>query len=103
MIGGLLLMLVGGLVAVTSVFQAYTAAQASAQVERLSPLTVASLADTRPEQTVLIEGHISPSTPIQFQHFVAYIRESKANSGGRPPKRSHRHSVSTVLMELSKS
>src|SRR6266545_7351052 len=81
MIGGLLLMLVGGLVAVTSVFQAYTAAQASAQVERLSPLTVASLADTRPEQTVLIEGHISPSTPIQFQHFVAYIRESKGKLG----------------------
>jgi hypothetical protein len=40
-----------------------------------------SLADTRPEQTVLIEGHINPSTPIQFQDFIAYIRETKGKLG----------------------
>ncbi len=81
MIGGLLFMLVGGAVIITSLFQARTAVEAYAQVERLSPLTLASLADTRPEQTVLIEGRISPSTPIQFQGFVAYLRESKGKLG----------------------
>jgi hypothetical protein len=81
MFGGLLFMILGGIVTITSLFQASTASQASAQVERLSPRTVQSLVDTRADQTVLIEGHISPNTPVQFQQFVAYVRETKGKLG----------------------
>lgn len=48
--------------------------QAAARVERLSPLTAATLAASPAGQDGLIEGRISERNPVQFRLFVAYVR-----------------------------
>lgn len=48
--------------------------QAATRVERMSPLTAATLAESPAGQEGLIEGRVSERNPVQFRLFVAYVR-----------------------------
>lgn len=68
---GLLFAILGALVVF---YFAPTFNQAAAGVERMSPLTAATLAESPAGQEGLIEGRISETNPLQFRLFVAYVR-----------------------------
>src|SRR5215217_1208851 len=65
-------------------FMATTGAQQARaeadRVERLRPLTVATLDDGQPGGEALVEGRISTANPPVFRQFVAYIREEYRGS-----------------------
>jgi hypothetical protein len=48
--------------------------EAAARVERLSPLTAVTLAESPAGQEGLIEGRIAERNPVHFRLFVAYVR-----------------------------
>lgn len=77
MLTALIFMAVSAAIIVISLVRANSAAETVVMVEQLHPLTIASLADTQPGQTVLVEGRISQSTPTQFHQFVAFLHEAK--------------------------
>lgn len=48
--------------------------EAAARVERLSPLTTATLAERPTGQESLLEGRVAEPNPTHFRLFVAYVR-----------------------------
>jgi hypothetical protein len=74
---GLIFLILGVLLATAGAQQAGAEAE---RAERLPPLTVAALEDSRPGREVLIEGRISDRNPTLFQRFVAYVREEYRGS-----------------------
>jgi hypothetical protein len=77
-VAGLMGLTIGLIVAIA---YAGLAAREAARVERLLPLTLASLRDLKVGREALIEGHISAQNPALLQDFVAYVREEYRGRG----------------------